>query len=146
MPSPTGPRGQSVPFSPEGYVWPTSLKKGLFPILVRVKYCLPPMTTFTSGLRLLPMSWRASNTFTWTYRQQNETPMLGTCAPLPSQGLSLKEPKRVMRNIYCAQMEGEPTGRRLAGAGSACLETSLGMALALFLSGNCHLCCFALFI
>lgn len=51
------------------------------------------------------MRWRASNTFTWTYRGHNETLMLGTWAPLLPQGFSLKGPSVVMRNFCCGEKE-----------------------------------------
>lgn len=60
------------------------------------------------------MSWRASNTFTWTCRGQNETLMLGTWAPLLPRGFSLKDPNVVMRNICCGEEES-PQGEGWQG-------------------------------
>lgn len=103
-----GPLDQSVPFVPESCRQPTSLKKGLFPILIRVWYCWAPMTTFTTGFRLLPMSWRASNTFTRTYQRENRAPVLGSWTPRLPQGLFFKIAKCVKNHLL--QVEREPQG------------------------------------
>lgn len=108
MCSPIGLLGQSIPFVPERCRQPTSLKKGLFPILIRVWYCWPPMTTFTTGFRLLPMSWRASNTFTRTYRGENGALMLGPWTPRLPQGLFFKIAKSVKNHLL--RVEREPWG------------------------------------
>lgn len=82
-PSPRGPRGhpaktESGPQGPPGHTGvpghtggpgpnpgsPTSLKRGLFPLWIRVRLVCPAAVTLTTGLMFTPGSWRPS--ITWT--------------------------------------------------------------------------------
>lgn len=142
MCSPIGSLGQSVPFVPERCRQPTSLKKGLFPILIRVWNCWPPMTTFTTGFRSLPMSWRASNTFTRTYRGENGALMLGPW--------TLRLPQRLLFKIAkCIKKSSAAGGRGATGRGLQELDPLAwaqvrGRPWLLFPSGICPLHCSAL--
>lgn len=51
----------------------TSSKNGLFPLLIRVLWVCPHALTLTTGLMLLPGSWRPSMTRTRIWTQQRFT-------------------------------------------------------------------------
>lgn len=63
----------------------------------------------------------------------------------PSPTGILSERTKCWDEKHLLWIEEKPTGGRLAGAGSAHLETAWGRPW-LFLSGDCHFPCFALFI
>lgn len=82
------------------------------------------MTTFTIGLMLLPMSCRASNTFTRTYGGNTGAPEVGAWALFSMRDSSLKEQSVLIRGIYWG-------GRRTTGElDSACLKGSPRKAMA----------------